>query len=102
MFSVDLVVAVLPLRVQVAIKMITNIAILLLLGTYVHYGWIMAQINSRQMSSALGLPMFWIYLAIPVGAALIVLALATQTARPVRQRSEGRRVGKGGVSTCRS
>lgn len=81
LFSVDLLVDALPQRLRAVIKILTNLGALLLMGTYVYYGWIMAQINGRQFSSALSLPLFWIYLAIPVGAGLVALMIFIQTAQ---------------------
>lgn len=83
LFSVDLVVNALPERVRAAVTFITNIGILILTGSYVYYGWIMAEINGRQFSSALSLPLKWIYLAIPVGSALIVVAVLAQSIKLV-------------------
>lgn len=79
LFSVDLVVNALPQRVRAAVTFVTNLGILLLMGTYVYYGWIMAEINGRQLSSALSIPLKWIYLAIPVGSTFIVVAILVQT-----------------------
>lgn len=79
MFSVDLVLVVLPPVLQWVVKLATNLAIIFLMSIYAWYGWGMAVLNGPQLSSALSLSMFWIYLAIPFGAALIVIVMLIQT-----------------------
>ncbi|WP_127142991.1 TRAP transporter small permease [Pelagibacterium montanilacus] len=78
MFAVDLFIMALPERARTVLRIFHCLAILVLVGPYIHYGWAMAQVNGRQLSSALQFPLFWIYLAIPVGAALIAAVVLYQ------------------------
>lgn len=74
MFTVDVFIALLPKGVQRAIAVLLDLAVIGLMATFIYYGWLMARVNAPQLSSALSLSLFWIYLAIPVGSALIILA----------------------------
>lgn len=74
MFTVDVFINMLPKGVQRAIAILLDVAVIVLMGTFVYYGWTMARVNAPQLSSALSLSLFWIYLAIPVGSALIIFA----------------------------
>lgn len=84
MFTVDMFINMLPKALQRAIAIILDIAVVVLMGTFVYYGWLMARVNAPQLSSALSLSLFWIYLAIPVGAALIILATVARMIRDLR------------------
>lgn len=74
MFTVDVFIALLPKGMQRAIAVLLDLAVIGLMATFIYYGWLMARVNAPQLSSALSLSLFWIYLAIPVGSALIILA----------------------------
>ncbi len=83
MFTVDLFTNMLPKRFQRVIAMLLDVAVIMLMGTFVYYGWLMARVNAPQLSSALSLSLFWIYLAIPVGAALIIFATIARMLRDI-------------------
>jgi TRAP-type C4-dicarboxylate transport system permease small subunit len=84
MFTVDLFINMLPRGLQRTIAVLLDLAVIVLMATFVHYGWTMARVNAPQLSSALSLSLFWIYLAIPVGAALITLATVARMVRDMR------------------
>lgn len=92
MFTVDVVIEMLPKAAQRIIAIGLDIAVIILMATFVYYGWLMARVNAPQLSSALSLSLFWIYLAIPVGAALIILATIARFVRELRNgtREAGR------------
>lgn len=57
-------------------RIFRKISCLFLLGfSYVitNYGWDLVQVGTRQKSSAVGLPMWLVYFAIPVGGILLIL-----------------------------
>lgn len=87
MFTVDMFVLILPAGVQKAIAILLDLAVIILMATFVYYGWLMARMNAPQLSTALSLSLFWVYLAIPVGSALIIFAVI---ARMVREHLTGR------------
>lgn len=89
MFAVDVFVIMLPKPMQKIVSALLDLAVIFLMGTFAYYGWLMARVNAPQLSSALSLSLFWIYLAIPVGAALIILATVARFVRDLgRQQQE--------------
>ncbi|MBU1314733.1 TRAP transporter small permease [Pseudorhizobium marinum] len=84
MFSVDVFVNMMPKAIQRMIAIVLDLAVIGLMGTFVYYGWLMARVNAPQHSSALSISLFWIYLAIPVGSAFIILATITRMGRDWR------------------
>lgn len=84
MFMVDVFVNMLPKSVQRAIAVVLDLAVIGLMATFVYYGWLMARVNTPQLSSALSISLFWIYLAIPVGAAFIIFATLARLVRDLR------------------
>ncbi|MCD1266330.1 hypothetical protein B5M44_17555 [Shinella sumterensis] len=84
MFTVDVFVNMMPRAMQRAVAILLDLAVIVLMGTFVYYGWVMARVNAPQLSSALSLSLFWIYLAIPVGSALIILATIARMVRDMR------------------
>lgn len=78
MFAVDLILLAVPERVRRILRIGHCLLILGLMYPYINLGWSMAQVNGRQLSSALQLPLFWIYLAIPVGSVLISAVILYQ------------------------
>lgn len=91
MFTVDVFTNMLPKRIQRIITVLLDFAVIVLMATFVYYGWVMARVNAPQLSSALSLSMFWIYLAIPVGAALIIIATIARMMRDMRNGQEASR-----------
>ncbi|MDX3926216.1 MAG: TRAP transporter small permease [Shinella sp.] len=84
MFTVDVFVNMMPRGLQRVIAILLDLAVIALMATFVYYGWLMARVNAPQLSSALSISLFWIYLAIPVGSALIILATIARMARDRR------------------
>ncbi|MCO6052267.1 TRAP transporter small permease [Mesorhizobium sp. RP14(2022)] len=84
MFTVDIFVNMLPKGLRRLIAFALDAAVIVLMGTFVYYGWLMAKVNAPQLSSALSLSLFWVYLAIPVGSALIILATLARMGRDWR------------------
>lgn len=89
MFTVDMFINMLPRRPQRTIAILLDVAVVVLMGSFVYYGWLMARVNAPQLSSALSLSLFWVYLAIPVGAALIILATIARMIRDLRNGTRG-------------
>jgi len=87
MFTVDVFVNMLPNAIQRIIAVLLDLAIIVLMANFVYYGWLMARVNAPQLSSALSISLFWIYLAIPVGSALIILATIARMVRDTRHRT---------------
>lgn len=73
--AVTFVVDLLPRPVALAVGLLRDLLILVMAGALGWYGYAFAMIGGRRDSAALEIPMFYPYLAIPVGAALIALLL---------------------------
>ncbi len=75
-FGVDLATQHLPPPVRRAVLRAGWLLVLVLLGVYVYWGLRMVEINASQLSTALEVPMSYVYLAIPVGAAGMAVEVA--------------------------
>lgn len=73
--AVTFVIDLLPRPVALAVGLLRDLLILVMAGALGWYGYAFAMIGGRRDSAALEIPMFYPYLAIPVGAALIALLL---------------------------
>jgi TRAP-type C4-dicarboxylate transport system permease small subunit len=73
MFSVDVLTSMFPVVVRKLITIAMYCGITFLAGNYVWRGWEMTAINAAQKSSALQIPLSWIYISVPFGCALIVI-----------------------------
>ena len=89
MFTVDMFIDMLPETLRRGVQFVLDVAVICLMATFVYYGWQMAEVNGPQLSSALSLSLFWIYLAIPVGAALIIVAMIARMIRDFREQRQG-------------
>jgi TRAP-type C4-dicarboxylate transport system permease small subunit len=83
MFSVDMFAEALPAGPKKALHLAVNLLIMILTGFYAYQGWKMTEINMEQLSSALEVPLAWIYFSIPFGASLIFLIVAYQSLKLV-------------------
>lgn len=63
-------------RVSLLISILGHLLILILLVFLVRYGWAFAEMNSIQRAAALRISMFWVYLAIPIGMAILAVHIA--------------------------
>lgn len=79
LLGVDLAVQYLPPWGRRAVTVAGNVFVMVLLAGYVWYGIFMVRINWTQLSTALEFPMSWPYLALPVGAAALLVELAIWT-----------------------
>ncbi|EWY41229.1 hypothetical protein N825_30785 [Skermanella stibiiresistens SB22] len=81
----------LPPSVEPILKALTALATILILGVLTYHGWELAERTMRQRSPALGLPMGYMYAAIPIATFLMMighaLALITRTEPPLVEPS---------------
>lgn len=89
MFTVDIFLDMMPGWLSRTISIALDCGVMFLMAVFLYYGWSMAVVNEGQLSSALSLPLFWIYLAIPVGSALVIFATLCRILKDFRKRSEG-------------
>jgi TRAP-type C4-dicarboxylate transport system permease small subunit len=71
-------------RLKDALRILANLIILGFLGVLVYSGSLVTSITVHHRSTALQIPMGIVYLALPVGSALMMLYLLLQIARDLR------------------
>lgn len=69
-------------RLVRALVALATIGVLVLL---VNYGWLLVERTMRQQSAALGIPMGYMYLAIPAAALLMILGLLADWISPTKR-----------------
>lgn len=89
--AVSVAVEALPRKLALAVGWLRDALILIMAGALAHYGYAFALIGGRRRSAALEIPMFYPFLAVPVGAVLIALLLVLERA--------GQLAGEGGAET---
>jgi TRAP-type C4-dicarboxylate transport system permease small subunit len=52
-----------------------SLGIMVFLGFLIKYGWFIASFVRNQNSPTLPITMFWVYLAIPIGAAMMLVQM---------------------------
>ncbi|WP_319529495.1 TRAP transporter small permease [uncultured Cohaesibacter sp.] len=75
----------LPERARTILMMAIRLPILGVLWLILQQGWIVMGLRASNHSPALGIPLSWVYAAIPVGSALMLLFAAFNTWRDIRQ-----------------
>lgn len=83
--NITLCLAPLPARARRALKILTDIVVLFFLWILLYSGGLVTSVTAQHRSTALQLPMGWVYAALPVGAALMSLYLVLQIADGVRR-----------------
>ena len=68
--GIDVVVNLLPSKIQKSVEILVYAALIVFSGYLIYYGWKISLTTKNQPSPALGLPMFWVYLSIPVAGCL--------------------------------
>jgi TRAP-type transport system small permease protein len=67
---IDIVVLYLPGKGQTACRALVDLVTLVLMAVMVYYGWVMVK-AATQPTATLGIPQYWVYLAVPVSGLLI-------------------------------
>jgi TRAP-type C4-dicarboxylate transport system permease small subunit len=89
--GVTLVVDRLPLRAAAWVSVFVQVATILFLSILAKQGLALALINLNQLSPAMRIPMFFPYLAVPVGAALMIIELAAGVLQDLYPTEHGTR-----------
>jgi TRAP-type C4-dicarboxylate transport system permease small subunit len=84
MLAVTIVTERLPRTLRLVALTVGYVAALALLSMLVWYGWRFALFNVGQRSPALGISMYWAYLAVPVGMGLLAVHMALALAAALR------------------
>jgi TRAP-type C4-dicarboxylate transport system permease small subunit len=80
-FRLHLLVSGLPARGQQAIELFGGLVAIGFALALVHYGWALVELGQFQQTPVMGLSKWWVYLAVPVGGALIALNVLPPTWR---------------------
>jgi TRAP-type C4-dicarboxylate transport system permease small subunit len=70
--GVDVFVNLLPKKLIPLTEIVVNLGIMVFSGYMIYYGWDVTVMTQRQPSPALGLPMSWVYLSVPVMGLLLI------------------------------
>ncbi|RCW76409.1 TRAP transporter small permease [Pseudorhodoferax soli] len=90
LIAVESLVDALPARIGWRLKMVSYVATIAFLATLVWLGWRWVEFGEGESSTVMNLPMSWVYLALPVGAALTIVNILTRLLEGVvRQRALG-------------
>jgi len=89
--GIDVFVSLLPAKVRSLTEVLVNLGIIVFSGYMIKYGWAVTLMTQRQPSPALGLPMSWVYLSIPVMGVMLILYCSMEIINIVRNFSEDRR-----------
>ncbi|KQP05125.1 TRAP transporter small permease [Pseudorhodoferax sp. Leaf265] len=90
LIAVESLVDALPARIGWRLKMVAYVATIAFLATLVWLGWRWVEFGEGESSTVMNLPMSWVYLALPVGAALTIVNILTRLLEGVvRQRAQG-------------
>lgn len=89
--GIDVFVSLLPAKVRSLTEILVNLGIIVFSGYMIKYGWAVTLMTQRQPSPALGLPMSWVYLSIPVMGVMLILYCSLEIINIVRNFSEDRR-----------
>ena len=83
----------LPFRIRTGVDILFTIMIGVMAAVMIIYGWSITQTVSIQLSPAIRISMFWVYLAIPVSGLLMMVHLTAQAIElfmTFRMTDEGR------------
>ncbi len=89
--GVTMVVDRLPPRAALAVSIFVQAVTIAFLVILAQQGLALTLVNLKQLSPAMRIPMFYPYLAVPVGAALMILELAAGILQDIQPGDGGRR-----------
>ena len=69
--SINLFVHRLPVKLQIAFRVLRKLLALFFTGILCYYGVYLCKMGTRMQSPALGIEYIWVYISVPIGAALM-------------------------------
>lgn len=69
--SINLFVHRLPVKLQIALRVLRKLLALFFTGILSYYGVYLCKMGTRMQSPALGIEYVWVYISVPIGAALM-------------------------------
>ena len=76
-FGLDVVVASLPPPAQRFLRLLTPLTVIVFSAALIWLGWDLMRHGATQTTAVMGMPVSWVYAAMPVGAALMVFYAVT-------------------------
>ena len=83
--GIDVFVNLVPRRIARFIEIIVSLVIMVFGAYMIYYGWLVTRMTHSQPSPALGLPMSWVYLSIPVMGVLLIVYCSSEIAKTCRK-----------------
>ncbi len=83
-FRLHLVVDRLPPRLRQAAAVAALLVVMGFAGVLIQQGWVFLELGSFQRTPVMGLPKTWIYVAVPIGGALMILYSLAPLRRALR------------------
>jgi TRAP-type C4-dicarboxylate transport system permease small subunit len=75
----------LPHATALIIELVAHLLILVFAGVLLLWGTMLLDVVRMQRSPAIGIPMYWVYAAIPIGAALMIVEIVALLAAAIRR-----------------
>ncbi|MDK2821873.1 MAG: TRAP-type transport system small permease protein [Clostridia bacterium] len=72
--GVEAIIRLVPERIQLLIRVLFKIFVAIFLIVFIKFSWVVAFKNMRSTSMALGISLFWVRVALPVGGILMLIA----------------------------
>jgi TRAP-type C4-dicarboxylate transport system permease small subunit len=72
-FGLHLLVDGMPPRLKRWVSLLTPLAVIVFAATLIVQGWALVQLGRLQTTAVMGMPVSWIYAAMPVGGALMIV-----------------------------
>ncbi len=93
LIAIDVLWAGRPKRVRLLISIVARMLSVPLLIVFVWQGWVLIDVVAGQRTAATNVPIWWVYLALPVSSMLALLFVSETLARDIRElpHSEGAR-----------
>jgi len=76
--NIDLLISILPARLEQFMYFLVSLIVGLTMGIVLWKGWGFAEVGARQVASTFNLSMIYLYVAVPIGAALTILVALEQ------------------------
>jgi TRAP-type C4-dicarboxylate transport system permease small subunit len=77
-FGLDVLVGTLPPPLKRAARLLTPLTVIVVSGALVWLGWDLMRHGAAQTTAVMGMPVSWIYAAMPVGGALMAFYAVMQ------------------------
>lgn len=74
-----------PPRLALTLELAGHILVLVFVGVLLVWGTMLLGVVQMQRSPAIGIPMYWVYAAVPTGAALMIIEVVAQLVDTIKK-----------------